>query len=406
MADLLTRQFARILLIKPSALGDVVHTLPVLVKLRDRYPEARMDWLITPENAHLVRHHPALSHAILFQRKEYGRFGRDWLATFSPFRLLSTIRHARYDLVIDLHGQFRSAVIALASGAPVRIGFDRPRSPDGTAAARRSPDVPGHHGWRGAREGSWLAYTHRIPIPTLDVHAVDRYLWLAPMLGLDDRPPDFSIHLPPQEADSIEELLRSHGLGRKPLAILVPGTIWETKHWHVEGFAQVGRHLLASGLSVVIAGTSRDRPRSRMIAAACPGAQDLCGGTTVAGLVALIQRATICVTNDSGSMHVAAAVGTPVVSVFGPTNPIWIGPYGRLQAVVRADVSCAPCYLRKLRQCTMGHRCMREVTGAMVIERVERELACTPVPSATSMMRPGRTGASGKLDPVSPGGSP
>jgi ADP-heptose:LPS heptosyltransferase len=382
MGDLRSRQFARILLIKPSALGDVVHTLPVLAKLRARYPEARIDWLITPENADLVRHHPALSNAIMFRRKDYGRIGREWGAAFSPLRLLAGIRQARYDLVIDLHGQFRSAVLALASGAPVRIGFDRPRGWAETVGASRRQGVPGHHGWRGAREGSWLAYTHRIPIPTLDVHAVDRYLCLAPMLGLDDDPLDFTIHLPPRDAQAITEMLRSHGLDETPMALLVPGTIWETKHWHIAGFADVGRHLLASGLSVAIAGTSGDGPRSRMIAGSCPGARDLSGQTSVAGLVALIERAAICVTNDSGSMHVAAAVGTPVVSVFGPTNAIWIGPYRRPDGVVRANVSCAPCYLRRLRQCPNGHRCMREVTAAMVIERIDRVLAASPIASA------------------------
>jgi lipopolysaccharide heptosyltransferase II len=215
-----------------------------------------------------------------------------------------------------------------------------------------------------------------MPIPTLDVHAVDRYLWLSPLLGFDDLPPDFTIHLAPQAIQSIEELLRSRGLGQKPLAVLVPGTIWETKHWSVAGFAQVGRHLLESGYEVVIAGTNRDRPRSQAIIAACPGAHDLCGQTSVAGLVALIQRAAISVTNDSGSMHVAVAVGSPVVSVFGPTNPVWIGPYGQPHAVVRVDAPCSPCYLRKLRSCPNHHACMHEVTAAMVIERVERVGAC------------------------------
>jgi heptosyltransferase I len=379
MSDLLSKQFKRILLIKPSAVGDVVHTLPVLVKLRARYPEARIDWLITPENVDLVRHHPDLSNAVLFPRQEYSQFGQSWSATLGPFRLLSTIRRGRYDLVIDLHGQFRSAMFTLASGAPVRIGFDRPRGRTEVVRTKRPPGVPGQHGWTGAREGSWIAYTDRIPIPTLDVHAVDRYLWLTPMLGLDDRPPDFGIHLPLQATTTIEELLRCHGLGGKPLAVLVPGTIWETKHWHVEGFAQVGRYLLESGLAVVLAGTSRDRPRSQAITAACPGAHNLSGRTTLAGLVSLIRHAAICVTNDSGSMHLAVAVGSPVVSVFGPTNPFRIGPYGRPHAVVRADVTCAPCYLRRLRDCPRNHRCMQEVTAAMVIERVERVLASCPI---------------------------
>jgi ADP-heptose:LPS heptosyltransferase len=182
---------------------------------------------------------------------------------------------------------------------------------------------------------------------------------------------------------SLAEKLRAQGIGlhTRRLAVLVPGTIWETKHWHVAGFAAVGRHLSASGFEVVIAGTARDRPRSRAIALASPGARDLCGQTTVAELVALVRRAAICVTNDSGSMHIAVAEGRPVVSVFGPTNPVWIGPYGRPHAVVSADVSCAGCYLRRLRDCPRDHLCMRTVTAGMVIERIERVLANVSIAS-------------------------
>jgi heptosyltransferase I len=376
MSELRFRQFERILLIKPSAVGDVVHTLPVLVKLRARYPDARIDWLITPENADLVRNHPDLTNTVAFPRKDYSRFGRSWAATLGPARLLAAIRRSRYDLVVDMHGQFRSAVFALASGAPVRIGFDRPGAHAMPRAKFHEARLTGQHGWTGAREGSWLAYTHRIPIPTLDIHAVDRYLWVGPLLGLGDGPPDFRIHLPPEAEETITEQLRLQGLGNsgKPLAVLVPGTIWETKHWHVAGFAAVGRHLLGSGFEVVIAGTGRDVPRSQAIIAASPGARDLCGQTSVAGLVAIIRRAAICVTNDSGSMHIAVAEGSPIVSVFGPTNPIWIGPYGRPDAVVSADVSCTGCYLRRLRDCPNGHLCMREVTPGMVIARIERVL--------------------------------
>jgi lipopolysaccharide heptosyltransferase I len=375
MSDLRFRPFQRILLIKPSAVGDVVHTLPVLVKLRARYPEARIDWLITPENADLVWHHPALSNTVEFPRRAFARFGRSWSATLGPVQLLRTIRRGRYDLVIDMHGQFRSAVFTLASAAPVRIGFDRPGS-GATAELGRRPGVPGRHGWTGAREGSWIAYTHRIPIPTLDAHAVDRYLWLAPLLGLDNAPPDLRIHLPPEARARLARELEHAGVGTRgrPLAVLVPGTIWETKHWHVDGFAGVGRRLLDAGFDVVLAGTARDLPRSRAIAAASPGVYDLSGRTSVAGLVALIERAAICVTNDSGSMHIAVAVGTPVVSVFGPTNPVWIGPYGQPDAVVSAGVSCAGCYLRRLSDCPRDHLCMRAVTSEMVIERVERVL--------------------------------
>lgn len=368
--------FSRILLIKPSALGDVVHTLPVLVKLRARYPRAQIDWLITPENAEVVRCHPALSNVVLFARRDFSQRGRRWRAFLSFFDLLKQIRSAKYELIIDMHGQVRSAFFALISGARVRIGFDRPVKRGLTVSAEHDLKNIPNHGWRGAREGSWIAYTHRIPIPTLDVHAIDRYLWVAPLLGLDDNPPDLTIHLSPQATNKVNRLLEEQGVPvSKPLVILVPGTIWETKHWTIEGFAGVARQFLQDGFAVALAGTSRDQQRCRQIAAAAPGTCDLCGKTTPADLAALIRRAEVAVTNDSGSMHVAASLGKPMVSVFGPTNPVHIGPYERPESVVRVDLPCSPCNYRRLSQCPFDHACMKQVTSAMVVERVRKILS-------------------------------
>jgi heptosyltransferase I len=369
-------EFSRILLIKPSALGDVVHTLPVLVKLRARYPRAQIDWLITPENAEVVRYHPALSNVVLFARGDFSKRGRRWRAFVSFFDLLKQIRSAKYELIIDMHGQVRSAFFALISGARVRIGFDRPVKRGLTVSAEHDLKNIPSHGWRGAREGSWIAYTHRIPIPTLDVHAIDRYLWVAPLLGLDDNPPDLTIHLSPQATNKVNRLLEEHGVpASKPLVVLVPGTIWETKHWTIEGFAGVARQFLQDGFAVALAGTTRDQQRCRQIAAAAPGTCDLSGKTTSADLAALIRRAEVAVTNDSGSMHVAASLGKPMVSVFGPTNPVHIGPYERPESVVRVDLPCSPCNYRRLSQCPFDHACMKQVTSAMVVERVRKILS-------------------------------
>jgi heptosyltransferase I len=369
-------EFSRILLIKPSALGDVVHTLPVLVKLRARYPRAQIDWLITPENAEVVRYHPALSNVVLFARGDFSKRGRRWRAFVSFFDLLKQIRSAKYELIIDMHGQVRSAFFALISGARVRIGFDRPVKRGLTVSAEHDLKNIPSHGWRGAREGSWIAYTHRIPIPTLDVHAIDRYLWVAPLLGLDDKPPDLTIHLSPQATNKVNRLLEEHGVpASKPLVVLVPGTIWETKHWTIEGFAGVARQFLQDGFAVALAGTTRDQQRCRQIAAAAPGTCDLSGKTTSADLAALIRRAEVAVTNDSGSMHVAASLGKPMVSVFGPTNPVHIGPYERPESVVRVDLPCSPCNYRRLSQCPFDHACMKQVTSAMVVERVRKILS-------------------------------
>jgi lipopolysaccharide heptosyltransferase I len=374
--NLSRRNFERILLIKPSAVGDVIHTIPVLAKLRTRYPEARIDWLLTPVIAELIQHHPALSNVVLFERRLYARSWRSCRALVELSRLVIRLHQAHYDLVIDLHGQFRSALLTIASGAPVRIGFDRPRKNTWASSDRKLVREAYVHGWTGAREGSWLAYSHRIPIPRLDVHAVDRYLWLGQLLGWKPGAPDFRIPIPEVAEAKIDRLLRFSGIRGQPLAVLVPGTIWETKHWHVEGFVRVARHLAEKGYAVVLAGSPAERPRCQAVVAGAAGCQllDLAGQTALSELAALIKRAVVCVTNDSGSMHLAVALNRLVVSLFGPTDPIWVGPYGRPDAVVRSNVPCAPCYLRKLRACSHAHVCMKNITAEMVIERLETTL--------------------------------
>src|SRR5690606_27672041 len=124
-------------------------------------------------------------------------------------------------------------------------------------------------------------------------------------------------------------------------------------------FAAVGRQLHRDGLAVVLSGSPADAVRCRTVRAGCPDARDLCGRTTLAELAGLIRRATVCVTNDSGPMHVAVALGRPVVAVFGPTSRVRTGPYRQPDAAVSADVPCAPCYLRRQRDCRHAQRCLR-----------------------------------------------
>jgi lipopolysaccharide heptosyltransferase I len=377
-SDILQADFSRIMLIKPSAVGDVVHTLPVLEKLRRRYPHARIDWLLTPENAAIVRGHSAVSNILLFARRDFAKEGRRAGAVSGLLRLVREIRSTRYDLAIDLHGQLRSALFALASGAPVRIGFDRPVA---RGASRfqgiRLGNIP-QRGWAGAREGSWLAYTHRIPIPTLEVHAVDRYLWLGKLLGFDDSPPTFNLPVSPEAEAHISALLAPNTSAGQPLAILIPGTMWETKHWTSEGFAGVARRLNESGFAPIFIGTQPEQALNRSIQARAPGSIDFTGKTNLADAIALIRRAAVVVTNDSGAMHIAAALGRPAVSIFGPTNPVTVGPYGQPGSVVRLSLPCSPCNFRRLSQCPYSHRCMRDLSVDIVMDRIRDILAPAP----------------------------
>jgi heptosyltransferase I len=364
------RNFERILMIKLSAVGDVVQSFPLLNKLRRRYPAAQLDWLVTPAIAELLRHNPAISNVIEFDREEWSAPWR--LAPFvSSARLAAQLKRTGYDLVIDLQGQLRSAIFARLTSAPVRIGFDRPRAQSWENSERKFPADARKHAWQGAREGSWLAYTNRIAVPNIDVHAVDRYLSVGAMLGLDDGAADFSFPIPQEASGRIDALIDYYDIAQKKLAVMAPGTVWETKEWRSDGFAEVARHLLQKGFAVTLVGSDRERDVCERVAALAPGAINLAGETTISELAALIGRAAICVTNDSGPMHIAVALGRPVVSIFGPTDPIWAGPYHRNDAVLRADLPCSPCYLRQLSKCMHGHDCMRQVSAATVIERVE-----------------------------------
>ena len=325
--DLRDRDFQKILLIKLSAMGDVVQTFPVLNALRRRYPDARLDWLTTPGIAELLRHNPAISSVIEFQRDDWSTPWR--LAPYvGSARLLATLRAAKYDLVLDLQGQLRSAVFAYGSGAPVRIGFDKPRAGIWDTSPRKIPDEAKKHAWRGAREGSWLAYTDRITLPTLDMHPVERYLRIAPMLGLGDERSGLLVSDSAGSSDpyrGIAGLLRhrqsaagcagaGHELGNKALA---------RRRFRRSG-AQSGAKGQCRGPDRLGPG---ERALREEIAKLSPGTVNLAGETTLSELAALIRRATICVTNDSGPMHLAVALDRPVVSVFGPTDPVWAGPY-------------------------------------------------------------------------------
>ncbi|MBX6425207.1 MAG: lipopolysaccharide heptosyltransferase II [Variibacter sp.] len=376
---LLRRDFRRILLIKLSALGDVIHTIPVLNQLRRRYPDAEIHWLTKPAMAELIGHHPALDRVILFHDEEWRRPWRTGAkALRTLWTLVRALRGGRYDLVIDLHGQIRSAACTLLTGAPVRIGFDRPREEVRKASARKLPANAYRHAWAGAREGSWLAYTHPIRLATLDTHAVDRYLRVGLLLGFEPAPADFSFPIPEAAERRAGALLAEHGIGAAPesrFVLLAPGSAWETKRWTAEGFAAVARHVLDRGLPVVLIGSGKDRLACRAVAERAPGVADLCGRTALTELAAIVRRAAVVVTNDSGPMHLAAALGRPTVSMFGPTDPLWIGPYGQPDAVISAELSCAPCYLRQLRRCPHGHACMYGLAPEEVIARIERALA-------------------------------
>jgi heptosyltransferase I len=305
----------RILIIKPSSLGDVVHALPVLHLLRRRWPDAKISWLVAPYCSGLLEGHPDLDEVIIFDRR---RFGTAWKNPSAGLDLISFKRDLRrrgFDCVIDLQGLFRSGWLAWQTRAPLRIGF------------------------ANAREWAWMFYTQRIPIATMEQHAVDRYLKVATALGCPHEPPEFHFAL----TDGDRAATAAMAGNAEPYAVLLPGANWQTKRWDVEKFAALIEPLRQRfGLRSIVAGGPDVLDLARQI----DGALNLAGKTNLPQLVALLERASLVIANDSGPMHIAAALGTPLVTIFGPTNPIRTGPYDRPDSVVRVDIPCSPCYSR------------------------------------------------------------
>jgi len=332
----------KILIIKPSALGDVVHTLPILKLLRRRFPRSHIAWLINPPFANLIEGHPDLNEVIYFERKRFAEGWRNRDAAAGLMAFKSALRDRAFDLAIDLQGLFRSAWLGFYCGAPARVGF------------------------ANAREMAPFFYTHRVPVRNVEVHAIERYLAIAEALGCERGPVEFDFAV--TDKDRRQLLLRAENCGHclddgRKFAVLLPGTNWPTKKWPAGHFAALVPMLREKfGLESIVAGTI-DTPT-------VAGAINLAGQTTLKQLVALLERANVVIANDTGPMHIAAALHRPLVSLFGPTNPIRTGPYRRMETAVRLNISCAPCYSR-----SCSHQsCMQWLTPEMVCAAVDGAL--------------------------------
>jgi len=356
MSGLAEREFRRILIIKPSSPGDILHALPVLRGLRRRYPDAHIAWLVASAFVDLVEKDAELNEVIPFDRKRFGRVGRSLTVTAEFVLFLRGLRRRRFDLVIDLQGLFRSGFIARATGAAVRIG-------------------PAE-----ARELAGLFHTHRLPRRDRDAHAVEKNYALAEVLGFDDAPARFEQSIIDADRQAAAQLLKQAGfLPGERFAVLVPATRWETKCWPAERFGLLARRLRdAQHIDSVLVGGPGDRALGEAAADASGGAaKNLCGTTTLRELAALIEKSAIVITADSTPMHMAAALDRPLVALFGPTSPNRTGPYERMGDVLRLDLDCAPCYFRKLRQCPHAHACMQQLDVEQVFAAASSRLLRT-----------------------------
>ena len=334
-APLASVQAKRVCIVKPSALGDVVQSLPILDALRRRFPRATISWVVRRQLAPLLAGVPGLDEVIEFDRHLL-RGGRPWRRDSPLRRFAAELRGRRFDLTVDLQGLLRTGWMSRATAAPRRLGL------------------------RSAREGAALCYTDVVDDGKAPPDAVSRYWTVAETLGVGHLEPRFDLGLTERELDAADRLLA--GLPR-PLLAVHPGAAWVTKRWPPERFALAASAALATGGSAVVLGGPGEQPLAAAVVRGIGRPRiDLSGRLNLRGLAAVLSRCDRLLAGDSGPAHLSAAVGTPVVAVFTCTDPARALAYGAGNRAVRTEVACRGSY----RKHCASMACMTELTAERV----------------------------------------
>lgn len=334
-----------ILLIQTAFLGDAVLTTPLMTAIHEKFPSAKLSVLCTPEVSEVFGNHAAKPEILIFDKRGAHR------SFLSRWQLGKSLRARSFDWAIIPHRSFTSAMIAALAGIPRRVGFSR-------------------------SQGRWL-FTHIVPFQW-GVHDVDRNLALLEPLGARISEGKLGMRPDPEAQASVSKRLQEAGVAASDRVLGInPGSVWATKRWLPEGFAAVADHAIQKGLKVVFVGGSKDKSTVDAVTALMKEkAVDWVGKTSLKELIAVIARAQVFLTNDSGPMHIAAACGVPTVAIFGPTTKeLGFFPYGSGHTVIEKNLSCRPCGLHGHEKCPLGHfQCMRTITADEVFQAVEGKL--------------------------------
>jgi ADP-heptose:LPS heptosyltransferase len=348
----------RILIVRLGALGDLIHALPALAALRDAWPDARLDWLVDGRYAGVLRFIRGCDHAFVIGKTAAvpGGTPQPGAPAFTAYpglggawRAIQELRALRYDAALDLQGLIKSAALARASGAARVIGF--------------STDT--------LREREARFFYSEAAVPEAGAHVVRKNLAPVRALGINPGPLRFPIDAPLDERIAAA-LPRPEGGGSPRFAILNPGAGWPNKRWPPDRFGAVAAFLkLRFDLPSLVSWGPGERPLAEAVVAASAGAARVAPDTTLGDVIALAKRATLFVGGDTGPLQIAAAVGTPIVSMFGPTSPARNGSWSP------ADIGLSrfdTCECHHKRQCRRPTNCIDEISVEEVTGAIERRL--------------------------------
>jgi lipopolysaccharide heptosyltransferase I len=339
----------KILILKPSSLGDVIHALPVLRLLKSHLPESRIYWWLDSNLKSLLEQDRDLAGVIPFDRSFWAA-PRRWPRMFSSLR---DLRAMRFDWAIDLQGLARSGIVAWLARAKLTIGLDNPRE--------------------GHREGARAFYDVTPPPAAPGTHAVDRYLAVLPLLNV---PVHWNFDWLPKRPDIAAQIEQKWNPGPGPWIVLAPGARWDDKRWPARNFAELTGLMRGLGaLKIVILGSADERPLGEAIAAQNPDCcLNLAGQTSLWEMIEWVRRGRLVIGNDSGPMHVAAALGRPLIALFGPTDPRNTGPYRKFNSVLQVNnLPCVPCQKSRCRH-AVPMACLINIPVSAVFAKVREEL--------------------------------
>lgn len=341
----------KLLIVKMSAVGDVVMTLPALAALKERYPEAEIDWLVEPAAAGLVEDLGSLNRVIVSPRRKMARLikrGRAVSAGRLLRRFRKELRAVEYDVVVDLQGLVKSAGAVWLARGRRKVGFAKTRE---------------HTGW---------ALTEKMPAYDIDRHAVLRYLDAAVYLGARWPEPLPEKYYRPSEKARLEARSLLDGPEPGGYLVLNPGAKWSTKRWPASHWLKLAE--LAADkwpFRLIVTGGPEDDEAGRAVAAALPGrVLNLCGRTSLPALAAIMEGSLAVVTADTGPMHLAAAVGAGGLALFGPTKPNRTGPFGGRFQIVQPALDCLGCLKKRC-----DRPCLESLSPEEVLARLGDYLA-------------------------------
>lgn len=344
----------KVLIVKISALGDVVHALPVLTWIKSADPDAEIDWLVEEGFAPLLEGHPDLRRVHRLGLKRWRREGARSVAR-GMRATLGTLRKENYDLVLDLQGNCKSGLFTRFCGAPLRFGF-------AANGVREWPNL--------------LATNRKVPLTSADYHISDRALAVAGAafpVG-NARPLAGPMHVSVEARAAVEKQLAELGLDGQRLVVLQYGTTWQTKLWPLDCWRELARGLCRmDGLRpVLIWGNDAERQAAEQIARAADGQAVIWPRGSLAELVALLDKADLVVGGDTGPVHIAAALDTSTVSIFIATDASRTGPRGPLHVCLQSALECTPCFRK---ECPRHEACGNSIPVEQVLEAVRRLLS-------------------------------